>query len=96
MWPSNKDIPLFVGVPVIMNHSENTVKLIDSFYNELLFINYKTALDRGPRSDRPHYHDHTHRTSPLPLVSQHELAADDGTMETYYYGHQSALIWYDC
>ena len=20
MWPSNKDIPLFVGVPVIMNH----------------------------------------------------------------------------
>jgi len=79
-----------------MNHSENTVKLIDSFYNELLFINYKTALDRGPRSDRPHYHDHTHRTSPLPLVSQHELAADDGTVETYYYGHQSALIWYDC
>jgi len=35
----------------------------------LLTITRKTAIDRGSRSDRPHYHAYTCWTSPLPLAS---------------------------
>jgi len=63
--------------------------------------NSQTDLDRGPRSDRPRYHVHARWNPPLPPASAtsrrthaslRQPAADDVTMETYYYGHQSILL----
>jgi len=34
MWPSNKDIPLFIRVPVIMNHHVESLKM----RSEIMYI----------------------------------------------------------
>jgi len=61
---------------------------------QLLLPLEKTAIDRGSRSDRPRYQS----TPTRPEIRRCRMprratAAGDVTMEIYYYGRQSTLIY---